>query len=64
MVGAHIEATSKSKHAGVKGTILHDYGNYLVITPDNKKYNKAYKDSITGEIKFQVDSKLIKILKD
>ena len=64
MTGKHIEATNKSKHAGVKGIVLHDYGNYLVITPDNKKYKKAYKDSVTGEIKFQVDSKLIKILKD
>jgi len=48
----------------MKGKVILDYGNYLVVTPDDEKYNKAYKDSITGIRKIQVDSTCIKILKD
>jgi len=64
MVGTHVEATSKSHHAGQRGTVLKDYGNYLVIKADDIKYSNAYKDSSSNDTIFQLDRRYAKKLKD
>ena len=64
MVGTRIMAFGKSHHANQTGTIVADYGNYYLVKADDESYDGAHKNSIGDGKYFQVDSLLVKQLKD
>ena len=63
-IGAHVMCFGKSLHAGQTGIVVADYGNYLVIKPDDQEYVKAGKNSFYDFKTFQADYLLVKQLKD
>lgn len=63
-IGAHLMAFGKSLHAGQSGILVADYGQFLLIKADDEKYSGAAKNSIGESKYFQVDSLLVKQLKD
>jgi hypothetical protein len=63
-VGARIQCFGKTIHAGQVGEVISDYGNYLVIKPDDQKYERANRNSSYDFKTFQVDYLLVKQLKE
>ena len=63
-IGVKILAFGKSMHAGQKGTVVADYGNYLLVKAEDEKYEHAHKNSIGDGKYFQVDNLLAKELKE
>lgn len=61
-IGTRIEATAKSKHSGQIGTVVADYGNYLLVQVDNPSYDKSFKSSGREGKYLQLDSRCIKEL--
>ena len=59
-IGTKIQATSKSKHSGQKGSITADYGNMLLIKVDDESYDKAFKSSGREGKYIQVDNRAVK----
>ena len=59
-----IEATAKSLHVGQKGTVVADYGNYVLVKADDETYNNSFTSSGREGKYFQVDTRLIKAVKD
>lgn len=64
MIGKQIQATGKSKHAGQTGVVVKDYGSMLLVKADDESYSGAHKNSVGEGKYYQVDSELIKVLKD
>ena len=62
-VGDVVIGMAKSIHAGHKGTVVADYGNYLMILAEDQKYTNAHKNSAFEGKVFQVDSLLCKKVK-
>jgi len=56
-VGTKIMSFGKSKHAGQKGTVVRDYGNYLMITAEDQSYAGASKNSEFDLKVMQVDAR-------
>lgn len=63
-LGTRIQAFGKSLHAGQTGKIVADYESMLLVKADDPKYSGARKNSIGEGKYFQVDSLLVKQLKD
>ena len=63
-VDTKILAYGKSKHAGQSGTVVADYGNYLLVEATDQKYTGAHKNSIGDSKYFQVDIRYIREVKD
>ena len=62
-LGTHVKIIEPSIHAGQTGVVTADYEQYILVTPDDQSYAKAYKDS-TKELKvFQVDARRVKEIK-
>lgn len=62
--GTRVEATSpKSKHFGQKGTVIADYGNYLMVELDDQDYHGAFKNSAWGLKTCQLDRRFITKIK-
>lgn len=59
-IGTKIEATSKSKHSGQKGTIVADYGNHYFVKVDDEKYDKAFKSAGREGKYVQIDERCVK----
>lgn len=59
-IGTKVQASSKSKHSGQKGSIAADYGNHYLVKADDESYEKAF-TSVDKEGKyFQVDERYCK----
>lgn len=63
-IGKTVLATGKSIHAGQIGLVVEDWGNYLLVKPDNQDYAKAHKNSGREGKYCQFDSRLAKEVKD
>jgi len=63
-LGVRVQAFGKSQHAGQIGTVIADYGEMLLVEAQDPKYKDAHKNSIGEGRYFQVDSLLVKQLKD
>ena len=63
-LGSHLLCFGKSLHAGQSGILVADYGSHLLLKADNEKYSGASKNTGREGKHFQVDSLLVKQLKD
>ena len=63
-IGTKVLAFGKSLHAGQKGTVVEDWGNYLLVKADDETYPGAHNNTGREGKYFQLDSRLCKELKD
>jgi len=58
-IGTNVTAFSKSKHAGQSGTVVADYGNYIMVIADDQSYAGASINSSWEKKVFQIDKRYI-----
>jgi len=61
-IGSHLVAFGQSLHAGQSGTLVADYGEFLLIKADDEKYSGASKNSIGEGKYFQANHLLVRQL--
>ena len=54
-IDTYITAFGKSKHSGQSGTVVADYGNYVMITAADQSYEGASTNSGWALKTFQID---------
>jgi len=60
--GKRIQAYGKSHHNGQTGTVVADFGMYLLVKVDDESYPKASNNSGREGKYIQVDSLLAKVI--
>ena len=63
-IGTRLQCFGKSLHAGHTGHLVADYGDMLFIKSDEVKYSNAFKSSGREGLYFQVDSLLVREIKE
>lgn len=63
-LGSNLLCFGSSIHAGQKGILVADYGDFLLLKADDEKYSNASKNSGREGKYFQVDALLVKQLKE
>lgn len=63
-IGTRLMAFVKSLHAGHTGHLVADYGDMLFVKSDEDKYSNAFKSTGREGKYFQVDSLLVRQIKE
>lgn len=63
-IGVRLMAFGKSLHAGHTGHLVADYGAMLLLKSDEPKYSNAFKSTGREGKYFQVDSLLVRQIKE
>ena len=58
-LGTTLTAFGKSKHSGQSGTVVADYGDFVMVTADDQKYSGASKNSAWDLKVFQLDTRFV-----